>query len=139
MDCIKALEKTFLERLTATRQELSSQYPQLQFKTWSSSVGGNTTLQGHNLGLEVLIPQSADEHADNVALCIGVRHLDREPQIDDASVCWGLGEHPNIELELVTEPIPFTESNLRFIDDQYPKLAETLEQAIKAHLSQGAT
>ena len=133
MTPVEKLEERFLPLCANAKDQLVSIYPKYNFHIWSSSVGGATTLQGHNLGLEVRFPEADPEDANTVAIVIGLRHLTTEPEIDDVSVSWGVGVAPTEGTEIVEEPVFFNEANLKRIEKEFPTLLDAFEKAIAAY------
>ena len=97
----------------------------------------STQYQGHDLGMEALLPGAHADQADTVALIIGLNHLTTEPMIVEAGVGWGAGNSPEVAIDLVDEPVPFSSEALATIESEFPKLVHVLEQAVGAWRSPG--
>lgn len=132
MTPVQELEARFLPLLEAGREQSAQLFPDHSFKVWSSSVGGATIYQGHDVGLEALLSDAHPDQANTVALSIGVMHLTTEPMIADAGVAWGAGDSPDVAADLIPEPIPFTSEALASIEREFPKLLEVFQQAVAA-------
>ena len=131
MDPVGELESRFIPLLNSTRARLLERFPACRFTVYTHSVGRLTSYQGHSIGLEGLWPKAPRDRTDNVALSIGLSHLTSEPMIVDAGVAWGGdGAHPDVGLELIYEPVPFSDAALADLERDYPRLAKVLEQAV---------
>ena len=73
LNLVQELERKFLPLCESARDAIAAKYPNFQFNVWSSSVGGATPLQGHNLGLEAVFPNAPPEKANTVAIIIGIK------------------------------------------------------------------
>ena len=131
-DAVRDLEKLFLPRLEKFKKECSDALPKLKFIVWSSSIGGQTDYQGHNLGIECLFPEATDEQADTVAIIVGIKHLTTTPLLCDASVEWGHGWHPEVAIDLLPEPVLYTSETLNSIFLQFEKLQDVFLAAVNA-------
>jgi hypothetical protein len=129
---VSELEKFLLPKLRESEREFSIEYPEFRFSVWSSSVGSSTNYQGHNLGIECCFPDARDFEADCVALVFGVRHITTTPELCEASVDWGQGDHPNIQIGLLNEALPFTSENLHTVTSRLPELLVTFRNALSA-------
>ena len=132
MDAVAKLEAFFLPLLQQEEKRLSAEYPMFKFNVWSWSVGGRTDYQGHDVGIECTFPDATGNEADCVALIIGVNHLTSVPQICEASVGWGSGQHPEVTTDLVETPIPFSQEALQRLVGLLPTLLQTFRQALQA-------
>ena len=132
MNYIAWLEGRFLPLLEEACAAISLEYPAYKFNVWSSAVGSMTDYQGHNLGLECLLPDATDDEADNFALLIGAMHLTTEPMICEACVEWSQGGHPDIRIELLSEPLPFSSEAIDQIVLQLPELLLVFRKALQA-------
>jgi hypothetical protein len=126
------LEAALLPLLRIAEREVAREYPQYKFGAGSSSVGGFTSYQGHHVWLECMFPDAADHEADSLALMVGAKHITTEPQLCEASVEWGNGQHPDVTIELLTEPVVFTEAALQGVVALLPKLLGVFRKAIHA-------
>jgi hypothetical protein len=126
------LETALLPLLRIAEREVAREYPKYKFGTGSSSVGGLTSYQGHHVWLECMFPDAADQEADSVALMVGAEHITSEPQLCEASVEWGNGHHPDIAIELLAEPVAFTEQALQRVAARLPELLAVFRKAIHA-------
>jgi len=138
MHVVAELENTFLPLLLEAKVVAESAYPQFKFNVGSSSVGGKTEYQGHNVWLECTFPDAADHEADSVALLVGVKHITTQPKLCDASVEWGNGHHPKVSLELLEEPTLFTEQALQQTAARLPELLQVFRRALEAWAVRGA-
>ena len=138
MTPVQILEQHFLQRCEAVRESAARSYPEYTFNVWSSSIGGRTSLQGHNLGVEAVFPDASRSQASTVAIVIGLRHLTTSPEIDDASVGWGAGDAPDISVDLMTESLPFNAANISRIEEEFPRLLSTFLGAVAAYSLHGA-
>ena len=135
---VASLEGMFLHHLEALKNSLSAKYPRYKFNTYSSSVGGLTEYQGHDVGIECIFPDAADHESDCVALVIGVKHLTTSPLLCEASVCWGAGASPDVQGEVIATPIPYSENALHDASARLPELVATFESAISVWNAQHA-
>lgn len=126
------LEAAFLPLLRVAERELGREYPNYKLSTGSSSAGGLTSYQGHNVWLECVFPDAADHEADSLALMVGAKHITTEPQLCEASVEWGSGHHPAISVELLAEPVAFSEQALQRVSVRLPELLAVFRKAIQA-------
>ena len=131
------LEELLLPQFREAASRLASEFPQYKLHVWSSSVGGATEYQGHNLGVECLFPDAADHEADCVAAYATVKHLTTEPLLCEACVAWGQGERPNVECELLQNSLPATQEALLSIGSMVPHLINVFRQALQAWSSRG--
>ena len=78
--------------------------------------------------LDCFFPDASPQEADNVAICIGVKHLTTEPLLCDAAVEWG--DPGGTELDLLDSPVPCTLEAIKAIEEAAPRLFEALRIAI---------
>ena len=131
MDPVGELERRFMPLLEGLCGRLAGRYPGCRFSVYSHAVGSATCYQGHDVGLECVMPDAPPDRADNVALSIGLMHLTSEPRIASAGVAWGAdGSHPDVDLELIGEPAPFSIAALGDLEREFSRLAAVLEQAV---------
>ncbi|MCK6473717.1 MAG: hypothetical protein L6R28_18490 [Planctomycetes bacterium] len=130
---VHELEQRFLPSLREAQRKLQACYPVYEFNVWSQPIGQQTQYQGHDMGLEAVFPKASKEHANNVALIIGVMHLTTEPKLHEASVGWGQGHAPDVCLELIETPVALTQGALEEVERGLPRLIETFERAIAAY------
>ena len=129
-DVIADLEMRFLSRLEILKGQLETSYPNYQLKVWSSSVGALTEYQGHCVGLECIFPDASAHESDNVAIVIGVKHLTTNPLLCDASVGWGQGASPGIQLDLIEDPQPYSDAPVAEVESRMSELAAVFERAV---------
>ncbi|MFD0724563.1 hypothetical protein ACFQ0E_03015 [Lysobacter brunescens] len=129
---VQELEEAFLPRLDAAKEMLEREFPSFHFNVWSSSTGGLTSYQGHDVGLECLFPGTPDELADNVAIIIGVKHLTTAPLLCDASVGWGHGSAPGIHIDLLPNPVAFSTAELNAVSARFGLLISVFRSALIA-------
>jgi hypothetical protein len=126
---IDVLTQRILPRLEQAAAALREKHPRLKINTWSLPVGSMTAYRGHQVGIDCLNPFAAVTEADNVGLTIGVKHLTTAPQLCDAAVCWGAGG-PLRGLDLVPEPIPWSEEALSVLENRLPELIASLAEEV---------
>jgi hypothetical protein len=137
VDPVEELERRFMPLLEGTRERLVARFPDYRFSIYSGPVGGATSYQGYDVGLECFMPEAAPHQTNNVALSIGLMHLASEPMIAEAGVGWGGdGSHPDVDLELVHHPLTFSGAALTDLERDYPRLDVVFEQAIDAWQTQ---
>jgi hypothetical protein len=85
---VQELETTFQPLFDEARQRLASEYPEFSFETWSSSVGGATSYQGHDIGIECVFPDARPDEANCVAAQVGVWHITTNPELNSYCVTW---------------------------------------------------
>ena len=90
------------------------------------------------MGIEAVFPNALPDQANTVAILIGLKHLTTQPLICDAHVEWGAGSHPDIDLYLIEEPIPYSVEELDNLAAQFPKLLSVFENAIMTFERGGA-
>ena len=132
MHAVTELERVFLPLLQEARRVAVSEYPQFKFSVGSSSVGGLTAYQGHDVWLECMFPDAAHQEADSIAIVVGVKHISTEPKLSEASVGWGNGQHPEYALELLEHPMALTEHQLQEIAMRFPELLRVFRGALQA-------
>ena len=134
MNSASILEAEMLPILKEHAEILSQRYRHLKVNTWSSCVGGNTELQGHNLGIECLNHNVASNETDNIALCIGIKHITTDPKFFECDVCWG---HPSghVVIDCMESDLPFNKDTLDHIKGLLPKLIEALDLSLKDWVS----
>jgi hypothetical protein len=130
---VEELERRFLGRLEGTAAQLQAQYPQLKINTWSSSTGSLTEYQGHDVGIDCVNPEAFDDQPNSLCLIIGVMHLTTEPLLSDAQVCWGAGGSGG--LDILSEPIPWSDAALQMVDERLPDLVESLRDELNVWAS----
>jgi hypothetical protein len=131
-EVISDLEKRFLPHLESLKTRLEAVYPNYRLRVWSSSTGSRTEYQGHDLGLECIFPDAADEESDCVALMIGVKHLTTEPLLCNASVGWGQGASPDAQVELVADPVRYSEATAGDVESRISELVRVFEVAVSS-------
>ena len=128
MDVIQTLEERFLKRFRNYAAQLEMDFVRVRATAHSLSAGSVTPLQGHTICLECFFPDASPEESDNVAICIGVKHLKTEPVLCNASVEWG--EPGGTELDLLEEPLPCSPEAIGIIEAAVPQLFEALRVAV---------
>ena len=128
MNVVQELESRFLPSLDRMAKELERLFPDVKTNIWSWSVGTLTEYDGHNMGVESLLPLDNPNQPDNIALSISVKHITTEPRIDGVDVCWG---HGYIEAEIFPNEVAFTHDILNKIEDYLPKLFDAMKIAIR--------
>lgn len=119
-------------------RQFTSAFPNFKFHVWSSSVGGATEYQGHGVGLECVFPDATDEEADCVGMSVEVWHITTQPELRQASVDWGAGGHPDIWIELLENPVHFTQAAMAQVESQFPEMVSTFRQALLAWSARGS-
>ena len=132
---VAELEAMFLPLLREAAVRIAEEHPSFKFSVWSSSVGGATAYQGHNLGIECTFPDAAAHEADCVAASIGVMHLSTEPMLSEFGVEWGSGNHPDVRVEFVEHAAPLTQEALNEIATRFPELMDVFRTALYAWAS----
>jgi hypothetical protein len=130
--CVAELEAVLVPPLQAAAEQLRREYPSFKFNVWSWSVGGATAYQGHDTGLECMLPDASNHEADCVAVVVGTKHLTTEPILVEASVVWGNGHHPEQGVELIETPVPLTPESLRAVASRLPELLAVFRNALQA-------
>jgi hypothetical protein len=82
IDVAQELEKRYLPILRSMAQEIEAEFPNIRINVWSHSVGAVTEYQGHDIGIECLLPDTRFDLTDNIALSISVKHVTTIPKID---------------------------------------------------------
>ena len=129
-EVVKKVEDTFLHRLKSLQDKCKAKYPNYSFGIRSSGVGSLTTMQGHELWIECGFPNAKDIQADNVALSVGVKHLTTKAELYDASVTWGAGTAPDIDIDLFENSVPFTDESLKELESKFDLLEEVFQKAV---------
>lgn len=114
---------------------LSTKYPNVKARAYSSPTGSTTHYQGHDIVIDCLLTDAPDDQSDNVALSVGLCHLTTEPKIN-VDVCWG---HPAGTIEaafyenwISSNDWPMaTKETIEKLYQDIPRLIDALEQAIK--------
>jgi hypothetical protein len=130
MSVVEQLENRLMPPLKQAVAVLQREFLSFRIAIWSSSVGSLTQYQGHDVGIDCLLPDAPPEQPDNVCLSIGVRHVTTTPEICDASVCWG-APSGDIELDVVDEPLPFSAEMMSRIEAELPRLVDALRIALR--------
>ena len=138
MHAVTELERVFLPLLQEAERVAASEHPQFKFNVGSSSVGGLTAYQGHTVWLECMFPDASDDEADSVAIMVGVKHITTEPKLNEASVAWGNGYHPEYTLELFEQPVALTEEQLQQTAMRFPELLRVFKSALQAWSARGS-
>jgi hypothetical protein len=134
VDVVQILEQRFLKRFRDYAAQLEIDFVHVRATARSYSVGSLTPFQGHTISLECFFPDASPEESDNVAICIGVKHLKTEPMLCNASVEWG--EHGGTELDLLEEPLPCSPEAIETIEAAVPQLFDALRTAIARRCEQ---
>ena len=132
MSAVAKLERAFLPLLQEAERATASEYPEFKFNVGSSSVGGLTEYKGHIVWLECRFPDAADHEADSVAISVGVKHITTDPKLCEASLEWGNGQHPQVTLELLEQPVALTEQSLLEATVRFPELVHAFHRALQA-------
>jgi hypothetical protein len=131
---VEELEHRFLPLFQAARDTAAARFPDYLFDVYSGSVGGLTSWQGYDVGLDVSFPDASAGEASGVAISIGLCHLTTEPIICDAALSWNQGQTPDAgaSLDLVRGPVAFSSDALAAIEREFPALLDALLQALTA-------
>lgn len=130
---VTKLEEKLLPEFKKIADRINQTIPNVKASAYGSSVGSLTDFQGYSFFIDCILTADilydADEVADNVALSIGLRHLNTIPKID-ADVCWG---HPSgrIEAEFSDNLLEVSDEVLRDLYKFLPKLYAALFKALK--------
>ncbi|MCP3143012.1 hypothetical protein [Pyxidicoccus xibeiensis] len=129
MDPVSVLRSRLLPVLERWAEELALAHPEMQVKTWDWTVGTLTDWQGHDFGIDCLLPGRPPDESDSVALSVAFKHLDRAPLIHSADVVWG---HPSgqCEAELYAEPVEFSDAQVERLMARLPGLLTALKVAL---------
>jgi hypothetical protein len=127
---VETLERKILPHLEAAATNLGKRYPRLTINTWSSPTGSLTEYQGHDIGIDCVDPAALDAEPCNVFLTIGVMHLTTQPLLCDAKVAWD-SEGPASGLDLLLEPVLWSEEVLQNIEDRLPDLIQSLADELE--------
>lgn len=134
---VSDLEGFYLPMFRQAERQFTSAFPKFKFHVWSSSVGRATEYQGHSVGLECVFPDATDEEADCLCMSIAVWHITTKPELLQASVDWGAGGHPDIWIELLENPVDFTQASMAQVESQFPVMVSTFHQALLAWSARG--
>lgn len=132
MSAVVELEQAFLPLLRDAEHSVAAEYPKFRFNVGASSVGGQTEYQGHIVWLECLFPDAAENEADLVSILVGAKHVTTEPKLCEASVAWGNGQHPQVSVELLEQPLQLTELSLQQTAARFPELLAVYRRALQA-------
>ena len=132
MNAVAEMERVFMPLMKAAERACAAHYPAFEFNVWSSSTGGLTSYQGHDIGLECIFPNATEYEANCVALTVGAMHLTTDPKLCQASVGWGSGHAPDVTLELLESPVALTSASLQDVANRIPELVSTFERALAA-------
>jgi len=132
---VNEIEELFLPELERLASDLRKRHPRLQFNVWHGPVGSLTKYQGHDVGIECILPRADAAVSDNVTLCIGVCELTTTPKFM-ADVVWG---HPSGHSEaafredcLTSAEWPVvTQSTLEELRTTFPKLVQAFRLAVQ--------
>jgi hypothetical protein len=128
---VEELERQFLPTFEAMAEQLRSQFPNVQINACSHTVGAKTAHQGHYLWIDCCFRYAPPDIADNVALGIGVTHIDSDPHLCDLSVTWGADSTDEcISTNLLESSIPWSPDAIHCIEDALPALFTTLAAAL---------
>jgi hypothetical protein len=128
MDPISQLRTSLLPILQSWEQELRREHPNLTTNIYDWGVGGLTSWQGHDIGIECTFKNAAPEWPDNVALSVSLKHLHDRPSIDSADVVWGNGY---IEASVLPASVEFSPDCLAKLVERLPELFTALREAIR--------
>lgn len=131
---IEEIERSFLPQIQALALELQKRYLSLRFNVWHAPEGSLTDYQGYSLGVECVFPAAPASSPNNVALSIGMCHLDATPLLM-ADVVWG---HPSGESEgafperqqSINVWSEATPEILHELDRTFPELIQAFETAV---------
>jgi hypothetical protein len=138
LSVVSDLEGFYLPMFRQAELQLTSAFPNFKFHVWSSSVGGATEYQGHSVGLECVFPDATDEEADCVGMSVAVWHITTQPELLQASVDWGAGGHPDIWIELLENPVNFTQAAMAQVASQFPEMVSAFKQPLIAWSTRGS-
>jgi len=130
MDCVGELRARLLPLLRQWERQLSAEHPEVDVTVWDRPVGSLTQWQGHDIGLNCLLPNAAPDQPDNVALSVGLNHLNGTPMLCSADVVWG---HPSgtVESDVLPGPVPFSADALDDVLTHLPELLAALQDALR--------
>jgi hypothetical protein len=127
---VAELEQRIMPRLEAAATTLRERYPNLAISTYSSPTGALTDYQGHDIGIDCVNPAALENEPNNVTLTIGVKRLTTQPLLCDANVGWGAGG-PVSGLDILPEPIPWSDQILQNVEDQLFDLIQSLSDELE--------
>lgn len=139
MKHLAELEAKLLPLFREAAERIGQEHPSFKFQVFSSSVGGATAYQGHNLGLECMFPDAGDHEADCVAASVRVMHLTTEPMLSEVGVEWGSGQHPDVRVEFVEHAAPLTQGSLDEVATRLPELFAVFRAPLQAWGSRNAS
>ena len=132
MSAAVELEKAFLPLLKEAERSVAAEYPKFKFSVGAASVGEQTEFQGHRVWLECLLPDAADDEADSVAILVAAKHITTEPKLCEAGVAWGNGQHSQYSVELLEQPVQFTELSLQQTVARFPELLAEYRKSLQS-------
>ncbi len=132
---VAQIERSFLPQVQRLASEMQGRYSSLQFNVWHVPEGSRTDYQGYSLGIECVFPTAAVNAPNNVALSVGICHMDSTPQLM-ADVIWG---HPSGESEVALPEnwhsinvwSEVTPELLQALKGVFPKLIQAFEAAVQ--------
>ena len=127
---VQELEMKFLPYLVRMVDEISRDFLNVKANLYSNPVGTRTDYQGHSIGIDCLLLDANPDQVDNIDLGISVRHLNTDPEIERADVCWG---HPSgsIEAELFQAPVAYNKGMINRLEERLPELYQALRKALE--------
>ena len=106
-----------------------AEFPTVKIHIREYSVGSRTTLDGHSVSIDCVIPDASEDTSDNVALEIGIHHVHSLPEFDTADVCWG-APAGIIEADLDVLAMPYTREFIEAVETGLPRLVRALTAAL---------
>jgi hypothetical protein len=124
---LESMLRAPLERIATT---IRGEFTTADVRVHSSTVGRATGYHAYRIGVECTLREVMPDQPDLVAIDIGVRHTDRQAELDAADVVWG-APSGYCEVSLISTPEPATEERIAQLTEEFvPRLAEALRQAL---------
>ncbi len=132
---VETLEAKLLVPFENLAKRLTNEFPNVQARAYSTSVGSLTEYQGHLICVDCLLTDASHDETDNVALCVDLAYLTTHPKIN-ADVVWG---HPSGHSEAdffsdwqsSSDWLEVSDETLESLYADLPRLCETLIEAVR--------
>jgi hypothetical protein len=132
---VEKLEKELIPAFEALADRVVREFPTVNARAYSHSVGSATDYHGHSMGVDCLVEDASDDESDNVCLTVSLAFLTTQPRVN-ADVCWG---HPNGDIEASffsdwESAFDWPEASVEILDRlcaDIPRLSDALLKAVK--------
>jgi hypothetical protein len=138
-EVVAELESVFGPLFESARNDLALEYPSVEVRKWSSSIGRLTEYDGYDIGIECVFSDARPEESNCVSASVGVWHLSTTPEFNSFGVDWCSGASPTSSAELLSSPIPFEKASTTELAARVPELLSHLRTAVTKWITRDPT